>query len=166
MRARLPIYLIPLFTFCLVLLAGFAAPSLSCFVSPDETRQLSIGVAPGVNRTIDTSLWKGEGGQNSCTAHVQVELSAFPSSRLATRPSEIAAILRELTDEWGVDRCTVYVSYENDTQDELEEHELCLMGEFRFDKGDFWGVSSEGFCWEPSDLDVVFASSEEADFPG
>ena len=142
----------------LLFLAGLAntlaAPASSgCFSSPDRSQNLSLEIATGERREIYTTYYKGEGDEGDCSASIQVSLSNFPSSRLATRPKDIAIVIREVVDLWDLDRCTVYVSYDNDTDEEFAEHELCLTEEFRFDSGAYWSASSERYCWEPIDTD-------------
>lgn len=153
----------------LLFLAGLAnvlaAPASSgCFASPDKSQNLSLEIAPGEKREIYTTYYKGEGNDGNCSASIQVSLSNFPSSRLATRPKDIAIVIREVVDLWELDHCTVRVWYDNDTDEEFAEHELCLSEEFRFDSGAFWSASSERYCWEPIENDTAIDEDYEPQY--
>jgi hypothetical protein len=143
-----PIFaLIPLTTF----MTASTGEAQGCFVSPDKSQTISVSMTSGVTAEVFVSYYKGiEGEDNSstCYANTTVRLSSFPSSRLATRPDEIAAAIRELADEWSAAECEVFVTYENDTGDDLEDHEQCVKGTFKYDKGDYWSSSPETNCWE------------------
>ncbi len=91
---------------------------------------------------------EGEADSSSCYASATIRLSSFPSARRATRPSEITSAIRELADRWGAIEYEIFVSYENDTGDDLSDQERCVKGSFKYDKGDFWSSSSESACWE------------------
>jgi hypothetical protein len=140
-----------------------AQPSAGCFVSPDKSQELSLQIAPGEKRAIYTAYYKQEGGEGSCSATIQVSLSSFPSSRLATRPKDVAVAVREVLDLWEIDNCTVQVWYDNDTGEEFAEHELCLSEDFRFDNGAYWSASAERYCWEPSDFEFDEAVEDDSD---
>jgi len=146
----------PLAIACVVSLASAAAaPSSSgCWSSPDKSQELSLQIAPGVSQRVFTSYYEQEGEKGSCVASIQVSLSQFPSSRLATRPKDVAIAIREVIDSWEIENCTVSVWYDNDTGEEFAEHELCLTEDFNFDSGAFWSASAERYCWDPSDFEV------------
>ena len=90
-----------------------------------------------------------------CSASLWIPLSTFPTSRVATRPAEVARSMHETMKTLGVSTCEVAVGYENDTAEEIAEHELCLRETFAFGNRKHWSVSSESFCWEPEEVEVV-----------
>ena len=150
---RSPVALVCAFT----LINAVAAPSSSsgCFSSPDESQALSLEITPGKSQEVYTAYYKEEGGEGSCSASIQVSLSSFPSSRLATRPKDVAIAVREVIDSWEIDNCTIRVWYNNDTGEEFAEHELCLTEDFKFDNGAYWSASVERYCWQPSDFEQL-----------
>jgi hypothetical protein len=154
----------PLVFACAVTLASVAAPpsSSGCFSSPDKSQELSLQIAPGVSHEVYAAYYAEEGGKGSCSASIQVSLSAFPSSRLATRPKDVAIAIRELIDVWEIENCTIQVWYDNDTGEEFAEYELCLTEDFNFDAGAFWSASAERYCWQPSDFEFSDEDLEEA----
>lgn len=159
MRAPSPSLPTAVLTF--VITIGSAPASLACPVMPDDSRELSIEIAPDLKPQIYTAYYKdysAEPGPGRCSAWIEIPLSGFPSSRLATRPADVAGLLTEVVAEWGVENCSVHVQYANDTAEEFAEHELCLIEDFRFDEDAYWSSSSERYCWEPLPTD----SDEEA----
>ena len=136
------------------LIIGSTVDAIACPVfGADETQTLSVQMSSGVHAEVNIEFYKGrpdEEGSGACLANAIVQLSGFPTSRVAARPTQLAAALREIADEWGVKECTIMVAYENDTGDDLAQHELCVIGSFGYDKGDYWSTSSERNCWEPS----------------
>jgi hypothetical protein len=128
--------------------------ALGCFASPDKSETVSVSIAPGTSAELRISYWEGNestGQEAFCTSVIHVKLSGFPTSRVATRPGDVAAAVRDVADLWKVSECQVTVVFENDTSEELAEHETCVTGLFRYDKGDYWSSSSEDYCWEPAD---------------
>ena len=73
----------------------------------------------------------------------------------------MAAALRDVVAEWGLDNCTVRVFYDNDTQEEFADHELCLVENFSFGEGDHWSASYERYCWEPLDFEPALELDPE-----
>jgi hypothetical protein len=141
----------------LILLAcsTFASASIAeaqgCFTSVESTNR-TISVAASGART-DVSIWNYpdgifDEGTPTCHASARVKLSSFPSSRLALRPREVAEAMRDAVDELGVSECVVVVWYENDTQDDFEENELCKTEVFRYDGDSYWSSSPEENCWD------------------
>lgn len=90
-----------------------------------------------------------------CSASIRIPLSAFPTSRLATRPADVARAMHESVKAQGVQRCEVAVYYENDTDEAIPEHELCLIEPFAFGDRDHWSLSRETSCWEPEESELV-----------
>lgn len=90
-----------------------------------------------------------------CTAWIQIPLSIFPSSRLATRPADIARSMRDVMKKLAVQECRVGVAYLNDTNDAIPEHELCFVETFAFGERKHWSTSSESPCWQPEDFEIV-----------
>ena len=137
-----------------ILVAGLASDALTCpMMLPDKTQTISVVMSSGLSTEVIVEYFKGNPDldrSGACMASARIPLSRFPSSRVATRPGELAAALREIADEWGAKECTIWISYENDTKDHFANHELCVMGSFKFDKGDYWSSTSEGYCWEPT----------------
>ena len=123
-------------------------PSLgeSCMVAPDESAELSIQIAPGLSRPVYAELYENA-QEDTCRAYFSVPLSAFPTSRLATRPADVARVLHELARKWETNRCVVRVHHENDTEERFAPHELCLVETFAFDGGRPRSVSRETTCW-------------------
>jgi hypothetical protein len=154
---------------------GLAAPppSTGCpvFISPTEL--ISIEIAPGYaallevfvetssEQSADTSADMTMDSDTSadsaarCMAWINVPLSKFPSSRLATRPVDIARSMRDVMQKLGGRECEVVVLYENDTDEEIPEHELCVSEIFEFGARTHWSKSSEAYCWEPDDFELV-----------
>lgn len=125
-----------------------------CFEAPGRSLTVSVSLSAGDTTGLRISYWDGNeatGQKATCTALASVKLSTFPTARVATRPGDVAAAVREVADLWEVSECQVTVVFENDTKEDLAAHEMCWTGLFRFDKGDFWSSSSESTCWEPAD---------------
>jgi hypothetical protein len=98
-RSPLLLFLVPTLA-----LAGPASVSPACgYVAPAASKAISVRVGSGVEIGVEASLWKVEGAKDSCSASSQVEFSSFPSSSLATRPADVAAVLQETAEEWGVE---------------------------------------------------------------
>lgn len=114
----------------------------------------SMSTDAGTDMGTDTSTKSG----SSCMAWVYVPLSKFPSSRLATRPVDVARSMRDVMQKLGGGECAVAVYYENDTGEAIPNHELCVSETFEFGARKHWSKSSEEFCWEPEDFE--FDSSE------
>lgn len=130
--------------------------SSACFESPyDLEDSISLEVAPGRNTEVKIGGMSRAGEGPACSAWVSVPLSAFPSSRLATRPADVARSLRDVVEKMGATECTIMVVHENDTQDEIAEHELCLSETFRFGERRVWSTGPESFCWEPEAEELV-----------
>ncbi len=92
----------------------------------------------------------------SCSAWIEIPLSKFPTSRLATRPADIARSMRDVMKKLGARECEVEAYYENDTGEEIPKHELCLRETFEFGERKHWSKSREAYCWEPAaDVEVV-----------
>ncbi len=146
-RVRPLFVLIPL----LISIAASTSDAQGYTLSTDESQTISVSFSSGVTTEVHVSFFKGIEGKadsSSCYAYATVRLSSFPSARLAIRPSEIASAIRELANRWGATECAIFVSYENDTGDDLSDHERCVKASFKYDKGDFWSSSSESACWE------------------
>lgn len=94
-----------------------------------------------------------------CFAMIDMPLSAFPTSRLAMRPADVARSMRDLVEKHGIGTCEIAVFYENDTNEEIAEHELCLQETFAFGERKHWSLAREAFCWEPEPPE--FAGIEE-----
>ncbi|MBY0401421.1 hypothetical protein K2X89_14070 [Myxococcota bacterium] len=144
----------------MALCVGFelSAPETSgaCFeVAYDLEEAISIEIAPGrsVEVTIGGMTRAGDGP--ACSAWVAVPLSAFPSTRLATRPADVARSLRDVVEKMGATECTIMVTHQNDTHEEIAEHELCLSETFRFGERRVWSSGPESFCWEPSEEELA-----------
>ncbi len=90
-----------------------------------------------------------------CQASIAIPLSAFPTSRLATRPADIARSMRDLVKEHGIEACEIVVLYENDTNEAIAEHELCLRETFAFGERKHWSIASERTCWEPEASELL-----------
>jgi hypothetical protein len=150
--ARLPLALASL----VIPIMGATVNALACPVlMPDANQTLSVTMSSGVEAEVFVEFykaWSDEEDAGACIATANIPLSRFPTARVAARPSQLAAALREIADEWGVEECSIWITYENDTGDELADHELCVTGSFAYDKGDYWSSSSETNCWEPSEL--------------
>lgn len=152
---------------------GLAVPpsSAGCFDYLPPTELISIEVTPGyaalleiwvetssestsdgtADMTIDTTTATGA----RCTASIEVPLSKFPSSRLATRPVDVARSMRDVMQKLGGGICEIAVIYENDTGEETPSHELCVAETFEFGARKHWSMSSETFCWEPGEFGLV-----------
>ncbi len=91
----------------------------------------------------------------NCAATIDVPLSAFPTSRLASRPADMARSIHETLKALDVRTCEVSVFYENDTNEEIAQHELCLSETFAFGARKYWSLSHETYCWEPEDFEVA-----------
>ena len=90
-----------------------------------------------------------------CTASIDVPLSAFPTSRIAYRPVDVARSMQDVLKKLDVGSCDIAVFYDNDTDEEIPEHELCLQETFAFGERKHWSISSESFCWAPEDFELV-----------
>ena len=90
-----------------------------------------------------------------CHASIAIPLSAFPTSRLATRPVDIARSMRDLVKKHGIEACEIAVLYENDTNEEIAEHELCLRETFAFGGRKHWSIARERTCWEPDEFELA-----------
>ena len=66
--------------------------------------------------------------------------------------------MRDVVEKLGAKECRVGVFYQNDTPDEIAEHELCYVETFRFGERKHWSVSSEERCWEPELFEEAVAS--------
>jgi len=86
--------------------------------------------------------------EESCSAWVEVPLSAFPTARLASRPFDFAPAIRETMEEWSVDECEIRVWFMDDVGDEMTQAESCVIESFEFEKGRYWSTSSEESCFE------------------
>lgn len=146
----------------LVLCAGLqlAVPETSraCPVPAyDLEESISLEIAPGRNAEVRIGGMTRADEGPACSAWVSVPLSVFPSTRLATRPADVARSLRDVVEKMGASECTIFVMHENDTQEELAEHELCLNETFRFGERRVWSTGPESFCWEPEEEELVSA---------
>lgn len=159
MRKRVRSNFTPTLMLTLTAIGGVAttpAAANSCMgPAPEESRAISVTTSPGKQTNVSVNVYpKGsfDAEYPRCVAYYEIELSAFPTSRLASRPHDIAPALRETAEELGVDECQITVHFLDDKGDELEPHETCITGTFKYDKGDFWSSSSEDFCWHPEEL--------------
>lgn len=138
----------------LALWAGLAslAPGIAraCPVPYDLEDAISLEIAPGRSAEVSIGGMTRAGGAPSCSAWVSVPLSAFPSTRLATRPADVARSLRDAVEKMGASECEISVMFDNDTGEEIADHELCLTETFRFGERRIWSSSPETFCWEPT----------------
>ncbi len=157
---------------------GLAVPPPSaggCFDYYPPTELISIEIAPGhaalleirVETGAKTSSEMSSDGSAEvstdasaatrprCTACIEVPLSKFPSSRLATRPVDVARSMQDVMQKLGGGECGITVSYENDTGEEIPSHELCVSETFEFGARKHWSKSSETFCWAPEDFESV-----------
>lgn len=137
----------------LALCAGIelAAPRTSeaCPVPWDLEDTIFLEIAPGRNVEVSIGGMTRADEGPSCAAWASVPLSAFPSTRLATRPADVARSLRDAVEKMGATECVVSVLLENDTGEEIADHELCLTETFRFGERRVWSSGAEAFCWEP-----------------
>ena len=125
----------------------------SCIVY-EAVEMISIEIAPGKSALLDIYAYASSGESGGCSAAIQIPLSSFPTSRLATRPADIARSMRDIVKKIGAKECEVQVYYENDTGEEIAEHELCLTETFEFGDRKHWSKSSEAYCWEPEMTEV------------
>jgi hypothetical protein len=88
----------------------------------------------------------GNGSEVQCEASITVPLSIYPTSRLVGRPSDFASELRDVLAAWAVTKCSVVVWIDNDTGDELDEEEQCLIETFRYQGDSVWSSGSEESC--------------------
>lgn len=146
------------------------SPSKSCPVF-EPTEQISIDLGRGQAALLEIYAEEIENGNREmssseiqqtnitpsrrCTAWIEIPLSIFPSSRLATRPADIARSMRDVMKKLAVHECRVEVIYLNDTTDEIPEHELCFVETFAFGERKHWSTSSESPCWQPEDFEIV-----------
>lgn len=156
----------------LVLWIVFPFPGVACrSIEPTERIAIDLGggqaallaiyveerpdADPGMSLAGSASM--SEPAALRCSAVASFPLSAFPTSRLAARPAEIARSMQDIMKKLGVDACEVSTFYENDTSEEIAEHELCLTETFAFGERKHWSISSESFCWEPAGFEIVSA---------
>jgi hypothetical protein len=128
-----------------------ATTSSSCSEMIDSKQHtIQIELTPTQKQPLFVSTWQmeGESGtETNCSASISVPVSAFPSVRLVARPADFASDLREKLDEWDDEKCSVVVWLNNDTGDELENEETCLVETFRYDGDSVWSASSEESCY-------------------
>jgi len=137
---------------------GLAVPEAgsACIdVAYDVEESISLEIAPGRNAEVKIGGMSRAAEGPSCSAWVSVPLSAFPSTRLATRPADVARSLRDAVEKMGATECEVSVLFDNDTGEEIAEHELCLTETFRFGERRVWSSGPEAFCWEPDAESLV-----------
>ncbi len=143
----------------IAVLTALPARGQGCFSYPvGASETIAIELALGRTAMLEVELLTDAMGDSSCSAWIEVPLSSFPTSRLATRPADIARSMRDVVKKLGVKECDVFVRFENDTQEELADHELCLHERFEFGARKHWSLSSEGYCWEPdpnSEVELV-----------
>ena len=142
-----------------------AAQAFGCgYAPPDGSAAIPLELAPGKTTNIEVSFYKGgtsERDQGECFAWVAMPLSAFPSTSNRLGTPAIAAAIREQVEEWGFTECRISLSYENDTKVAFASHELCVQNEYGFDKGSFWSLGSENYCWDPADYEEIELVSYE-----
>jgi hypothetical protein len=133
---------------------AFAAASVAeaqgCFVVEGESRSISIATGSDhAEVSIRTYAEDAMGeGMPSCIVSTSVKLSSFPTSRLATRPREIAEAIRDAAAELKTRECRIVVWYTNDTGEERDRNERCRTETFRFDRDSYWSSSRETSCWD------------------
>ena len=83
------------------LAASTTAEARGCFVTENDRRSISIRAgSDDAEVTIGTYPEDVVGeGNPTCIVSVSVELSSFPTSRLATRPREVAESIRDVVAE-------------------------------------------------------------------
>jgi len=118
----------------------------------DSSRTISLSTS-GVTVVVSIHVYSNESyfdeGISNCYANTGVKLSSYSTTSLALRTSDVAEAIREAADELGANECRITVRYRNDTSEEIEDHELCKVETFRFDKDSYWSTSPETNCWEP-----------------
>jgi hypothetical protein len=130
---------------------GADSPTLAqgCFTVSGQTESISIDLGGGKSSEVEVLYYEdladGE-DEIACQAWVAVPLSAFPTWRLATRPSDVAPAIRDLASRWGARECVVVVRLLNDTGEDVAKRDECVAGRFRFEGRDWWASSSEGPC--------------------
>lgn len=140
----------------------------SCFVE-SPTDEISIAFGGGHAASLRLFVYDRESAANGmsvrtsdpmsamasrrCQASIAIPLSAFPTSRLATRPVDIARSMQDLVEKHGIEACEIAVLYENDTNEEIAEHELCLRETFAFGERKHWSIARERTCWEPDEFE-------------
>jgi len=138
--------------------AAFPIPTAraSCFVEVEPDQTIAIELVPGTSALLQVFKTPDADDGSGCHAWIEVPLSIFPSSRLATRPADVARSMHDVARAIGIEECDVAVYYENDTDEEMTEQELCIDETFRFGERKHWSVSSEGPCWEAEEeVEVV-----------
>ena len=143
-----------------VLMSAAPTAIADCIIleAADKSQTIAIEVAPGVSAEATVEYYDRSAGiadlvdaaeAPACRATLDVTLSSFPSSRLATRPGDVARAIRDIAKEWGARECVITVWYQNDTNEEMADYEQCVTGTFGFDGRSSWSTSSERNCWEP-----------------
>jgi len=135
---------------CLFHTAG-SALAQGCISFAGESESISIGLGGGESAEVEVFYHEGLAESEdgiACEAWVAVPLSAFPTWRLATRPSQVAPAIRDLASRWGARECRVVVVLHNDTGEDVAEREECVTARFRYEDRDWWASSSEVPCDE------------------
>lgn len=146
--------------------SAIAPLSIACgFSAPDQSTEVQMPLGPGIEAAIQVSIYEMKTEENpnaksDCYAYVSMPLSAFPSTSNRYGTSEAASAIREKLDAWELGECSITVYYENDTGVDFAGHELCVQGEFGFEKGSFWSTESESFCWDPAQAEQWIAEAQ------
>jgi len=147
MTFRFPV--LPLVFFAWTLQSTAPALAQGCFVASGKTETLSVALAGDTSAELQVSYYEELAeieDEIICQAWISVPLSAFPTWRLATRPADVAPLIRDVADRWGARECAIAVWLQNDTGDDLAEGDECMAGLFRYESGDWWASSAEWRC--------------------
>ncbi len=146
-----------------------APQAIACFsIPPDKSVEVKFPLGAGVEAAVQISFFekndpKDLNAKGTCSANAYLPLSAFPSTSNRYGINEIASAIREQVDAWELSECYVTLYFENDTNVDLAEHELCTQGTFAFEEGSFWSSESESYCWEPIDSESLQGAIADAD---
>lgn len=148
--ARAPVILLAIASLLLAALSTRAARAQGCFSSEvAESREIAIDLGGGKTAILRASVSTNDEGGLKCWAWIEIPLSNFPTSRLAMRPADVVRSMHDIVKELGSGECTVTVSYENDVEEDIAEHELCVQQDIAFGRRKLWTRTDERFCWEP-----------------
>jgi hypothetical protein len=144
---------LPAFSAILAMSPATPAPAQGCFVSVGRSETVSVDIGAGQSAEMTIHVYEDRAGLESvdeipCEAWITVPLSAFPTVRLATRPLDVAPVIRHLARESKVRECRVHVWRHDDLDADLPDDEECIAGDFRFENGDWWASGSERSCDE------------------
>lgn len=141
-------------TVSIMMIAGtaFTAQANGCFELENyRQNEIMIPFSSTLSFPLNLVTYSYDNSPSSeihCSASITVPLSAFPTSRVASRPADFTSHMRDTVREWGLNKCHVFVTYENDVEDALTQEESCLVELFRFQGDSVWSGGSEKYCWE------------------